>query len=455
MHRLILTALLLAASLPAQDSLEQRARQHLIDLLKIDTSNPPGNETRAAEYLKRVTDAAGIPSELLGKDPARLNFVARLRGAGSKRPLLLMAHTDVVPVERDQWTVDPFTALLKDGYLYGRGAQDDKCFLAAELAVFVELKRRNVSLDRDVIFLAESGEEGSSDVGIVWMMQYAYEKIDAEFALNEGGYAMDTPSGLRVFHIQTTEKVPTRIVLQARGTAGHGSLPRPDNPVLRVARAVTRLGDTEQPVRLNETTRRYFRALAATPDYRWLTELLPRLENPATAMLTASEIRARDPELDASLRTTISPTVFHAGLRVNVIPNAGEAQLDVRRLPNETAEEVLARFRAIIGDDGVQISPAGLNRPASEPSSLTTALYQAMERVFSKAHPKALVAPYMQRGSTDGANLRTKGMAVYGVPLFEENDKRLHGNDERIGVANFEKGSRLLWDVVLDVAARH
>lgn len=441
----------------AQDNLtlEQRARQYLIDLLRIDTSSPPGNETRAAEYLKKTTAAYGISSELLGGDPSRLNFVARLRGDGSKgRPLLLMAHTDVVPVDRGQWTVEPFAGLVRDGYIYGRGAQDDKCFLAAELAVFVELKRRNVNLGRDVIFLAESGEEGTSDVGVRWMIRNAYDEINAEFALNEGGFNAKLPSGVQLFHIQTSEKVPTRVVLTAHGSAGHGSIPRPDNPVAHLARALDRLVSTDESVQLNETTRRYFRAIAKTDDYKWLEPLLAGLENPKTAVAAANQIRAKNAELDAALRTTLSPTMLKAGFRVNVIPNTAEAQIDVRRLPTETREEVYNRFRRIMNDPSIDISPAGLDRPATEPSSMSTALYKTMESVFQKAHPRALVIPYMQHGATDGADLRAKGMAVYGVPLFDESENRLHGNDERIGVANFEKGAGLLWQIVTAVAGQ-
>src|SRR5579872_2978936 len=213
--------------------LGDRTRQYLIDLVRLDTSNPPGNETRVAEYLKQVADAHGIPCELLGSDPHRMNFVARLKGTGKGRPLLLMAHSDVVPADRKQWTVDPFSAEFRNGFIYGRGAQDDKSLLAAELAVMVEIKRRNIPLNRDIILLSESDEEEGS-TGIQWLIQHAYSKIDADFALNEGGYSIETKDSDRIFNVQTLEKVPTRVILIARGTAGHGSLPRPDNPVVQI-----------------------------------------------------------------------------------------------------------------------------------------------------------------------------------------------------------------------------
>ena len=203
-----------AAGQPDRD-LGERARAYLVDLIRLDTTNPPGNETRVANYLKKVADAEGIPCELLGGNPARLNFIARLDGGATGRPLMLMAHSDVVPAERWQWTVDPFAAIVREGFLYGRGAQDDKSLLAAELAVMVDLKRRHVVLSRPVVLLSEADEEADSS-GIQWLIKNAYPKIDAAFAINEGGFAFDAPSGQHVFQIQTAEKIPSRVTLTAR-----------------------------------------------------------------------------------------------------------------------------------------------------------------------------------------------------------------------------------------------
>jgi acetylornithine deacetylase/succinyl-diaminopimelate desuccinylase-like protein len=442
---------LLCVSLAGAQTMGERAQKYLVDLIRLDTTNPPGEETAVAEYLKGVMDKEGIACELLGGDPRRLNFVARLPGGGS-RPLLMMAHSDVVPADRAQWSVDPFAGELRDSYVYGRGAQDDKSLLAAEMAVLVELKRRRTPLKRDVILLAEADEEAGS-TGIQWLIQHAWTKIDAEFALNEGGFAMDTAAGKRVFNVQTAEKIPSRVVLHAVGTAGHGSLPRPDNPVVRLSRALLRLAETDQPVRMNATTRRYFSGLAKLEDYRWLGPLAARLES-REAAAAASQIREREPELAALLQTTVSPTMLQAGTKINVIPNFAEAQVDVRRLPDETREEMVARFRQIINDPAITIRPAaGQEMPATEPSSVTTGLYRAMEEVFTASTPQALVIPYMTRGATDGAFLREKGMAVYGVPLFvrEDRQSRAHGNDERISTNNLTQGTELLWKIVTRV----
>ncbi len=457
--RLVLLALL-CCSAWAQPATElgARARQYLVDLVRIDTTNPPGNETRVAEYLKQVATSEGLHCELLGGDPARLNFIARLPASSPHlRPLLLMAHSDVVPADRAQWTVDPFSGELKGGFIYGRGAQDDKSLLAAELAVLVELKRTGARLNRDVILMSEADEEAGS-TGVTWLIRNAYEKIEAEFALNEGGAALAAKSGTRMYQIQTTEKVPTRVVLSARGTAGHGSLPRPDNPVVHLARAIERLADSDQPVRLNTTTRRYFETISKLPDYEWLTPLLPKLEESTSSTAAANDIRGRDPELSAMLRTTVSPTMLQAGKKVNVIPNIAEGEIDVRRLPNETREEIEVRFRKIVNDPGVTISPdPGQEMPATEPSSLTTDLYKAMEETFRAANPRALVLPYMSRGATDGSFLRAKGMAVYGVPIFlrEGGESRAHGNDERLSPENLAAGTDLLWKIVVRVAGQH
>ncbi len=428
------------------------AVRYLPELIRLDTTNPPGNETRVARYLKQVADREEISAELLGDDPQRLNFIARLRGSGAKRPLLLIAHSDVVPADRSNWSVDPLAAIQKNGYIYGRGAEDDKQLLAAELAVIVDLRRRRAPLARDIILLSESDEEAGS-LGATWIVQHAWQKIDAEFALNEYSYILPTPSGIPVFQIQTAEKVPTRFKMTAHGTAGHGSLPRDDNPVEHLARAIYRLSEAEQPVKLNATTRAYLASMTKLPDYSWLVPLAAKLEDPAAASAAADEIRKRDPEINAMLRTTVSATMLSAGTKINVIPNTAEAQFDARRLPTESRDEVFERFRKIIDDSAITIEPTSSQQPSTEPSSLTSPLYLAMEKVFRAAEPNASVVPFLMRGTTDGAYLRARGMAVYGVPVFrKDGELRMHGNDERIAVGNLRAGADLLAKIVLEVA---
>jgi acetylornithine deacetylase/succinyl-diaminopimelate desuccinylase-like protein len=456
MHRVCALACIFAAFGVSQEkrSLGDNARQYLVDLVRLDTSNPPGNETRVAEYLKEVAESQGIPSELAGEFPRRLNFVARLKGSGKNRPLLLIAHSDVVPADRAQWTIDPFAAELRNGYIYGRGTWDDKSLLAAELAVMVEIKRRNIKLTRDIILLSESDEEDGA-TGMQWMLQHAAQKIDAEFALNEGGSILETKDGPKVFQIQTAEKVPLRVLLTAKGTAGHSSFPREDNPIVRLSRAVIRITDAEEPARLNPVARRYFREIAKLPDYAWLAPLLPKLENPSTIQAAAAQIRMHEPELDTLLRTTVSATVVRAGAKSDTIPSAAEAQLDVRRLPSETREEVLERIRQMAGDPAVEVSIApGPQPPATDPSPVTTSLYHALERAITRMYPRDVAVPYIARGTTDSSYLRARGIPVYGVPIFirEPGESRSLGNDEHITPKSVEDGAGLLWQMILESA---
>jgi len=462
MRRVWAVLLLVAAFGMADDnrSLGDRTRQYLTDLVRLDTSNPPGNETRVADYLKKVADSFLIQAEELGdpKDPKRLNFVARLRGSGSKgRPLLLMAHSDVYPVSPDQakqWTpgIDPFGAELKNGYIYGRGTLNAKSLLAAELAVMVEIKRRNLKLSRDVILLSEAdGEAGMT--GIQWLIQNGWSKIDAEFALNDGGSLIESKDGAKVFGIQTMEKIPTRVILTAHGTPGTGALPRPDNPYVHLSGAVLRVANADQPIRVNSTTRRYLHELSNLSDYAWLVPLLPKLDSSATAQAAAAQIRAKegdkDAELDAMLHTTISSSPL----------GATEAQLDVRRMPSETREDVLARLRQIINDASVDVAFApGPPMPTAPPSPRTNALYTAMERAIARIYPRdAVTVPYMSRGATDSGFLRSRGMPVYGVPLFlrEPGEPRVRAADERITPKALDDGVELLWQIVQETAGEN
>jgi acetylornithine deacetylase/succinyl-diaminopimelate desuccinylase-like protein len=452
--RTLLLVFLLPLAAPAQESLAARAERYLTDLLRLDTSNQPGNETLVAQYIAREMLSHRIPCELLGPDPQRLNVICRLNGGNQHRPLLLIAHSDVVPIEPKLWTVPAFAAVRRDGFLYGRGAVDTKNLLAAHMAILVDLKRSGAKLNRDLILLSEADEEAGS-TGIQWLIRHAWDKIDAEYALNEGGAQMATAGGIRVYQVQTSEKIPTRMILTARGAAGHGSLPRKDNAVAHLADAISKLVRAYQPVSLNTTTRRYFREIAKLPAYTWLQPHLAALDDPKTRQQTANEIGDRDLELDAALRTTVSPTMLRAGMKVNVIPNQAEAQIDVRRLPNETKEEVYARFRQIINDPAIELLPdPGQEMPATEPSSLTTSLYQAMETVFAQQPGKTVTIPYMSRGATDGAFLRAKGIAVYGVPVFLRHgeESRAHGNDERILLTTLHEGTALLKQVIEAVA---
>src|SRR6476619_7184946 len=259
---LMLVGLSHAQAAPDFTAAQTEAVKFLGELVKIDTSNPPGNETRAAEYIKGVLAAEGITAQIFESVPGRGNVVARIKGTGKKKPLLLMGHLDVVGVERARWTLDPFAATIKDGYLYGRGAIDDKAMDAANLEVFLLLHRMKLPLDRDVILLAEAGEEGTTQFGIDFMVEKHWGEIACEYAFNEGGDIVEENGEVQYVAVSTTQKVPRGFSLIAKGTSGHGSAPRVDNAIAHLAGAVDKVARWEAPMRLNETTRRFFQQMA-------------------------------------------------------------------------------------------------------------------------------------------------------------------------------------------------
>jgi acetylornithine deacetylase/succinyl-diaminopimelate desuccinylase-like protein len=441
-----------AASSVITEASRAEAAQFLTDLVKVDTSNPPGNEVKAASYIKAVLDKEGIASEIFESAPGRGNIVARLKGNGSKRPLLLMGHLDVVGVERDKWTVDTFTAVRKDGYLYGRGSHDDKAMDAANLEVFLELHRRKVPLERDVILLGEAGEEGTTQYGIDFMVAQHWDKIECEYVLNEGGGIHETNGKVDYVGVGTTEKAPREMKLVARGSTGHASMPRLDNPIEHLGAAVGKLLAWQPPMRLNETTREYFSRLAkiSSPEDAYL---YTHLEEPAVQQ----KLAANHISQNSMLRTSIVPTMIKGGFRVNVIPADAEATLDLRALPDENVDELMATLRKVINDPEIELTRGDkLNdRPAGKPSSIRNEMFEALERAQAKLFPGAVTLPLMGTGATDSAQLRAKGVQAYGIgPATSDDDAlRVHGNDERIRLEGEAQFVEYLYTAVADVAA--
>lgn len=447
----LMTAVAAAQQQPDFDKARAEAVEHLAALVKIDTSNPPGNEIKAAEYLKQVLDKEGIASEIFESAPGRATLVARLTGNGKKKPLLLMGHLDVVGVEREHWTMDPFGAEIKDGYLYGRGSSDDKGMVAANLEIFLLLHRLKVPLDRDVIFMAEAGEEGTSEFGIDFMVEKHWDKIACEYALNEGGDTEVHDGKVQFVGVSTTQKVPRGMMVTARGTSGHGSMPRMDNAVTHLAAAIAKIGDWQAPMRLNETTRTFFARLAkmSPPDEAYL---YTHLEDPKVqATLRATQIR-----YNSVLRTSIVPTIIKGGFRENVIPAVATAILDVRALPDEDIDQLMATLRKLVNDPAVTIErrTTGQMRPAPPPTRLDTEMFQALERAQQKVFPGAVTLPIMQTGATDAAQLRAKGVQAYdlSIPHSDEDVKRVHGNDERVSIEGLGQFIQYVYAAVTDVA---
>jgi acetylornithine deacetylase/succinyl-diaminopimelate desuccinylase-like protein len=450
--------ILAAAAPPAVDwtKTNPETLRHFSALLKIDTSSPPGNETKAAEYVKGILEQEGIAAKLLAEEPSRANLVARLKGNGKKRPILIMGHTDVVGVQRERWSVDPFGAVRKNGRIYGRGSLDDKDNLTACLMVMLLLKRSGVTLDRDVIFLAEAGEESAMGVGIDYVIAKHWDEIDAEYALAEGGYFSATGGRVRFVEVTTTEKVPRRATLVAKGTAGHGSRPRQDNAVVRLANAVSKVGAWQPPMRLNDTTRTYFERLAQVSDpesaQRYKDLFDSRKSPEVQKYLAANELGH-----NSILRTSISPTILRAGFRENVIPSQAEAVLDIRALPDEDMPRFFDELRKVIGDPNVEIVPPSGGRPVATPSRLDTEMFRVLESVQKRMFPSASTLPGMLTGATDMAQLRAKGVQAYGIgPALETAEGGLtgaHADDEFINEAALYQFVEYLWNAVTGIAA--
>ena len=439
------------------DEVGEEALGHLVELVQINTTNPPGNETDATDYLEAVLAAEGIDSKIYALDESRANLVARASGNGSKRPLLIMGHTDVVGVQPEKWYADPFSGMRQDGFVYGRGTLDDKDNLAAGLMVMKLLKRYEVELDRDVILLAESGEEGTPEVGINFMVDKHFDVIDAEYCLAEGGQSVIQDDKVLTVGIETTEKMPRRVTLVARGTPGHGSKPTLTNAVVILANAVAKASAWDTEVRFNETTRTYFRRLAEISDpedaYRY-----NNIENPEESAAIQAHFLETFPYHYSISRTSVVPTVMDAGFRRNVIPSEANAILDIRMLPDESVEEFYAKLAAVIDDPRVEIVPESIYRPAAPPSEIDNEMFQTLERVAKQMYPGVTVLPIMQTGATDMAQVRAKGMQAYGIGparSVEEMNSGFgaHGDNERISEEAFVDLVRYMWNVVIEVAA--
>ena len=427
------------------------------DLVRIDTR--AGNESKAVDYIRKALEGEGIECKTFAQDPARANLVARIKGNGSKRPLLILAHTDVVGVQPEKWPVDPFSAAIKDGYVWGRGSLDDKPILAANLMVMLLLKRNRVALDRDVIFLAESGEEAdTTGVGINFMVKQHYDEIGAEYSLTEGGNATIEGSRVATMNIGTAEKVPARVRLVATGTSGHGSVPRMDNALIHLGAAVEKVGKWQTPMRLNDTTRTYFEKLASisTPEK---AARYNALLNPQTSEAAQRYLAEHEPQAYSMLRTSVVPTMLKAGVGANVIPSEAEATLDIRALPDEEITKFYAEMGKIVNDPQVKIVPLPATRPPSPATRLDTEMYRVLEQVSKKMYPGITVIPNMSTGASDKAQLRAKGQQSYGIgPAGTREDFTnfgAHSDVERLAETSIYPFVEFVWNAVTGIAARH
>lgn len=458
MKKLFLLLIFLTTTANAQDwaKIQEESLQHFQAILRLDTSNPPGNEGIVVNYLKSVLDREGIENKVFALDPARPNLVARLRGSGKKRPVLIMGHSDVVKVDPAKWTHPPFSATREGGYVYGRGTVDDKDNVTAGLMVMLLLKRMQVPLDRDVIFLCEAGEEASTKFGIQYMVENHWSEIDAEFCFAEGGGVTRTGGKIRFASVQSSEKIPYGVTLTARGPAGHGSVPLRTNAIVHLSQAIAKLSTWSTPMRLNETTKTYFERLAgiSTPEeaarYR-------NLANPEMSGAVQEYFAVNEPRHHSMLRTSISPNIIKGGYQVNVIPSEAEATLDVRALPDENMDRLLEEIRKVINDPAVTVARNERNtRPGARPSRIDTEAFKVIEAAV-KEHYNAVTLPTMSTGATDMAYLRAKGVECYGVgPMTDSEDGPkgfgAHSDQERILEEALHKFVRFHWDIVVNLA---
>ena len=463
------TALLLAVCIPATGfgqsksqpdwkAVEEETLEHFQAVLRLDTSNPPGNERLVAEYLKQVFDKEGIPAQLFALDANRANIVARLQGNGKKRPVLMMGHEDVVTVDVNKWIHPPFSATREGGYVYGRGATDDKDNLTAALMTMLMLKRLKVPLDRDVIFMAEAGEEGTTSVGIQYMVDQHFADIDAEYCLAEGGGAARIGGEVKYATVQTLEKRSRGIELVARGIAGHGSVPLPSNAIVHLSGAVARIGAWRPDIRLNETTRTYFQRLAelSPPDVaRYYLGVLS--SDPKVQMEADDWLFAHEPRHSSMLRTSASPNIIAGGYRSNVIPSEAKATLDVRMLQDEDPDKFLDAMRKVVNDTSVEVRyPSRFARPAGVVGRLDSEAYKAIEAAVRRVY-NVPTLPTMGTGATDMAFLRAKGVQCFGIgPAVDAEDGPkgfgAHSDQERILESELHRFVRLNWDVVATLA---
>ena len=450
----------LIAQTPAVDwqRIETESMEHYQAVLRFDTSDPPGNERPAAEYLKQVLDREGIPTKIFELEPNRLNVVARLKGSGKKRPLLLMGHTDTVNVDPAKWTHPPFSATRNGGYVYGRGTVDDKDNVAAALMTMLLLKRAGVALDRDVIFLAEAGEEGTTRVGIQFMVQQHYAEIDAEYCLAEGGSVLRSGGATRYASVQTAEKIPHGIMLTATGTAGHGSVPLETNSILKLTQAVVTVASWKPPIQLNDTTRTYFTRLAAISAPAEAARYRAVIGSDPKAAQDAVDYFAKaDPRLASSVRSSISPNIIQGGYRINVIPSEAKASLDVRLISGQDPEAFLNEVRKVVNDPAIRVEwiPRDV-RPATPSARLDSDVFKVLESAYARLYDTA-VLPTMSTGATDMAYLRAKGIQCYGIgPAVDAEDGPkgfgAHSDQERILESEFHKFVRFHYEVVRDLA---
>jgi acetylornithine deacetylase/succinyl-diaminopimelate desuccinylase-like protein len=430
-------------------AIADEAISHLQALLRIDTTNPPGNETAAAEYIAAVLRADGYRPRVIESAPGRGSVVARYHGTGLRPPLLLYGHTDIVTAEPQHWSHDPHSGAIAGGSIWGRGALDMKSTVAQQLMVMLLLARSGIRLARDVIYAATADEEAGGVAGMGYLIDQHPELIRAEYALSEGGGATMYVAGRPLYDIRTAEKGTLRFLLRARGEPGHGSVPRPETAVTRIAQAVLTLATRRLPYRPTATFEQFFAVLSEMLG-------LPPADHPPT-QADISRLNSMVPTglaqyLHAISHDTAVPTGIQAGKKINVIPGEAEAWIDGRYLPGQTETGFLAEIRAVI-DASLEIEPISRSNPIEEPPG--SPLYQTIERVMRSYAPEARLTPIMLSGATDAKHVSRLGASCIGfgpIKISETfpTESLVHGHNERVPIDGYLWGIPILHDIVTD-----
>ncbi|MCS6773204.1 MAG: M20/M25/M40 family metallo-hydrolase [Anaerolineae bacterium] len=445
---------------PNWATLAEQAVMHLCNLIRLDTSNPPGNEAIAAEYVARLLTAHEITPVVIETAPQRSNVVARLKGDGSAAPLLLYFHTDVVPVERDKWTVDPFGGVVRDGYVYGRGAIDMKGIGAMQLAVFLEIanavRQGKLTPRRDLILAATADEESDANQGIGVLAEKHPDLLQAEYALSEFGGFSAHINGKRFYPIQAAEKGNVWMRIIAHGQPGHASIPTPENAVVKLASALAKLAHARFPARVTQTAHAYLSTLADNIGGKqgvalraWL-DMDALREVPIQRVLGNSALAA---ELHAITHDTVTPTGLRAGYKTNVIPSEAEATLDCRTLPGTSADSMVKFIQQLLGEDHHSLKFVVDSSTSAVEFPTQTPLFKLIVHTLQRHDPAGIPTPYMMSGGTDAKHLARLGTTCYGFsPLQLSSNENIfelvHGHDERIPISALAWGVRVLYEVV-------
>jgi acetylornithine deacetylase/succinyl-diaminopimelate desuccinylase-like protein len=446
-------ALLLLGSARAAETdwgeVQAQAVAFLSAYVRVDTTNPPGNEAAAARFLADRFGEAGIEAEVFESDPGRGSVLARLPASAPGehgRPVVLLNHLDVVPAVAEEWEVPPFAGAVQDGYVYGRGALDCKGVATVEAMAMMQMKRQKTALRRDVIFLGTADEEAGGKLGAGWFVAHHFDKLrDAEFVLNEGGSIRVLANGRRAYEVAVSEKTPCWLRLTASGEGGHGSAPPAATSVTRLLRALEHLQSYQPELQVVPEVQAYYAALAALQEGEKRTRYADLRAALADPVFRAEFLE--DPHDAALVRNTLTPTVLRASQKVNIIPQTASAELDCRLLPGQDPKAFVSAVRKAIADPDLEVDVLLNFPPSSSPTD--TALYRALGTLAQREG--ASIVPQVLRGFTDSHYFREKGIASYGfvpVELSREEESREHGADERLSATNLRDGTRRLVELL-------